>query len=93
MKAKRLSDGGIAWWCPACDRAHRSDGRWQFNGDFNAPTFNPSFNVAPIVDDKGHVLRPRCHSTITDGRAAFANDSGHALAGKTVDIPDWPFSA
>lgn len=31
----------------------------------------------------------RCHSFITDGRIQFLGDCTHALAGQTVDIPQW----
>lgn len=31
-----------------------------------------------------------CHSFVTDGRIQFLADSNHALAGQTVEIPDWP---
>jgi hypothetical protein len=31
-----------------------------------------------------------CHSVVTDGRIAFCSDSTHALAGQTVDLPDFP---
>ena len=30
-----------------------------------------------------------CHSFVTDGRIQFLDDCTHALAGKTVDLPDW----
>jgi hypothetical protein len=30
-----------------------------------------------------------CHSFVTDGRIQFLSDCTHALAGKTVDLPDW----
>lgn len=30
-----------------------------------------------------------CHSFVTDGRIQFLNDCTHALAGQTVDIPDF----
>ena len=30
-----------------------------------------------------------CHSFVTDGRIQFLGDCTHALAGQTVDIPDW----
>ncbi len=30
-----------------------------------------------------------CHSYVTDGKIAFLADCSHALAGKTVEIPDW----
>ena len=31
----------------------------------------------------------RCHSFVTDGKIAFLGDSTHALAGQTVEIPEW----
>jgi hypothetical protein len=30
-----------------------------------------------------------CHSFVTDGRIAFCSDSTHALAGQTVDLPEF----
>lgn len=30
-----------------------------------------------------------CHSFVTDGRIQFLGDCTHALAGQTVDLPDW----
>lgn len=30
-----------------------------------------------------------CHSFVTDGRIQFLGDSTHALAGQTVDLPDF----
>lgn len=30
-----------------------------------------------------------CHSFVTDGRIRFLGDCTHALAGQTVDLPDW----
>jgi hypothetical protein len=31
-----------------------------------------------------------CHSFVTDGRIQFLSDCTHALAGQTVELPDWP---
>lgn len=31
-----------------------------------------------------------CHSYVTDGRIQFLSDCSHALAGQTVDLPDFP---
>lgn len=31
-----------------------------------------------------------CHSFVIDGKIQFLGDSTHALAGQTVDLPDWP---
>jgi hypothetical protein len=30
-----------------------------------------------------------CHSFVKEGRIQFLNDCTHALAGKTVDLPEW----
>lgn len=30
-----------------------------------------------------------CHSFVTDGRIRFLSDCTHALAGQTVDLPEW----
>lgn len=31
----------------------------------------------------------RCHSFVRDGRIQFLGDCTHALAGQTVDLPEW----
>lgn len=31
-----------------------------------------------------------CHTFVTDGRIQFLGDCTHALAGQTVDLPEWP---
>lgn len=31
-----------------------------------------------------------CHSFVTDGRIQFLGDCTHALAGQTVEMPEWP---
>lgn len=79
--------------------------RWGWNGDVEKPTFTPSvllthdvwtppvtpenyaiWKAAPWVQTKVHHV---CHSFVTDGRIQFLGDCTHALAGQTVDIPDW----
>lgn len=30
-----------------------------------------------------------CHSFVTDGRIQYLSDCTHALAGQTIDLPDW----
>lgn len=59
--------------------------RWTWNGSLDAPTFSPSLLVT--WPQKG--IEQRCHSFITDGKIAFCGDSTHALAGQTIDIPEW----
>lgn len=35
------------------------------------------------------LVKDVCHSFVTDGRIQFLADCTHALAGQTVDLPDW----
>lgn len=90
------ADGGLTLhehWCPGCnmlhqiavDRPFRNGHRWSFNGNAERPTFSPSVNVWPGNPQQ-------CHYFIRDGRIQFCADSKHALAGKTVDLPDIPES-
>jgi len=34
-----------------------------------------------------------CHSYVTDGRIQYLSDCTHDLAGKTVELPDWPLDS
>lgn len=70
-------------FCPACECGHLFDSRWTFNGDVNKPTFRASMLVNGSTPEK------RCHSFVTDGKIEFCGDSAHALAGKTVELPDF----
>ncbi len=75
--------------------------RWGYNGDAERPTFTPSVlvqGVDRLTDAErvqvmaGKDVNPRpivCHSFVTDGRIQFLSDCTHALAGQTVDLPDW----
>jgi hypothetical protein len=59
---------------------------WQFNGDYERPTFTPSVKQTweygeqriPCVD----------HYTITDGQVHFHPDSTHGAAGLTVPLDE-----
>lgn len=82
--------------CPACGETHVvSVGpksywniRWQFNGDYDKPTINPSVLVTMNMIN-GKELE-RCHSFIRDGKIQFLSDCTHHLAGQTVELPDFP---
>lgn len=88
MKAHRVDASRIAVHCPGCGRAHVIDTpRWVFNGDYERPTFQPSVNVS--LDAEDGIPAYRCHSFITDGRIQFLGDCTHALAGQTVELPEW----
>lgn len=90
----RGGDGNQVFFeCPGCEVPHGinvGDGpgpRWTWNADVEKPTFTPSILVNFTW---GHERVPHvCHSFITDGRIQFLGDCTHALAGQTVDIPDW----
>ena len=87
--------------CPACGCCHGPNEKWQFNGDFNKPTFSPSILVKckrDITDDevkrimKGEKLEIPdiiCHSYVKDGMIQFLSDCTHSMAGQTVEIPEW----
>jgi hypothetical protein len=74
---------------------------WEWNSDADAPTFSPSVMVEGVrrtTDDEvrrimsGEEIEPiplRCHSFVRDGRIQFLGDCTHALAGQTVDLPDF----
>lgn len=82
----------------------RNGATWGFNGNHEAPTFTPSVHCRSghYVDGtpadqcwlckKGSVACGVCHSFVTDGRIQFLGDCTHALAGQTVDLPDYPRS-
>lgn len=65
---------------------------WIFNNDFESPTIRAS------VLTRRHCFNPdtgkydkeieRCHSFITNGQIQFLSDCHHALAGKTVELPE-----
>lgn len=78
---------------------------WAFNGNGDAPTFTPSVLVRretwvpPVTGENLSEWKANpwpqtkmedvCHSFVTDGRIQFLSDCTHALAGQTVDLPDW----
>jgi len=88
---------GIAFWCPGCDGCHTiktSSGGWIFDGNADAPTFSPSILVTYTGADvgKGDAPPARCHSFVRAGKIEFLSDCTHALAGKTIDLPEWPYA-
>jgi hypothetical protein len=75
--------------CPGCGYGHLFEidcpngNGWAWNGSLDKPTFTPSLLVGKDLPEL------RCHSFVTGGRIQFLGDCFHALAGQTVDIPDW----
>ena len=84
-KCSTLEGKPVGWmiFCPACGCCHLFDARWTFNGDLKRPSFQP-----PLVVNGDGKNGPRCHSVVTDGKIQYMPDCGHALAGKTADVPD-----
>lgn len=99
MKALHVkNDAGEHWgytfFCPGCRDTHAIPTKphahgWGSNDSTDAPTFTPSILVHEAKREDGTVVIPQCHSYVTDGRIQFLPDSRHALAGKTVDLPEW----
>lgn len=89
-KIKKLNDGGLTFHCPGCDHAHSVNHagglQWQYNGDEEKPTFNPSILVTKNWKETPYV----CHSFVRDGKIQFLDDCTHVLKGQTIDLPDWP---
>jgi hypothetical protein len=58
---------------------------WQWDGNLEAPTLNPSI-LSKRAEDQV------CHSFLHNGEFQFLGDCTHSLAGQTVpmiDLPDW----
>lgn len=74
------------FWCPGCEDVHCLNSGWAFNGDVEKPTFSPSVLVTYGPGEGAS----KCHSWVENGQIRFLADSTHALAGKTVDLPEYP---
>jgi len=83
---------GIAFFCPGCQESHAiaTHGAtapiWQWDGNVDAPSVQPSINVTSRRGD----IQTICHSFVRAGQIEFLGDCTHALAGQIVPIPDWP---
>ncbi|MEH7246482.1 DUF6527 family protein [Neobacillus niacini] len=54
MKVSKANDGRLLFYCQGCECHHGVTDSWQFNGDFNKPTFSPSVLVRSTeMTDKG----------------------------------------
>ena len=79
MSPSGKRDGWLIW-CPACGIEHHFDARWNWNGNFDKPSFMPPLKV---------LLDPGvCHFMVNSATIAFQPDCTHALRGKTVDLPE-----
>lgn len=87
----------LQFWCPGCSEPHainipgadmgyRPSVCWDWDGNIDAPTVDPSI----LVYESN--VNPRCHSWVRFGQWQFLEDSTHELAGQTVDmvpLPEW----
>ena len=84
-KFRIAKDGMLLFWCKGCSSYHgiytdkNKPVYWEFNGDYDKPTFTPSVLV---TNPQGL----RCHRFIRDGKIQYLNDCNHDLAGKTIDL-------
>lgn len=44
----RRAETGISHWCDGCQEMHLIPDNWQFNGDYNKPTFTPSVKISSV---------------------------------------------
>lgn len=92
---EKVKDSSMAiFYCAGCGEHHQIDiSNWEFNGDFEKPTFSPSYltwlEPNPNADPEyGLKFRDgmRCHSFIKDGNIEYLSDCTHKLAGQTVKL-------
>lgn len=87
--------GGTYYWffCPACKSGHAFlvgvEGKpsWTFNGDMDAPTFEPSLRMTcTLGGGKPHC----CHLLMRGGIIQFCGDCTHEMAGQSVPLVEKP---
>lgn len=85
-------DPSYLWFeCPGCGHLHgihvgQGEGvRWTWDGNIEAPTFNPSVSVKW----KEFEIEKHCHSFIRAGNFEFLGDCTHALANTITPIAEW----
>jgi hypothetical protein len=76
------------YWCEGCGFEHAfslksEGGHHDFNMDLDNPTVSPS-----LLQD--FVPGLKCHSNITGGKISYHIDCYHHLAGKTIELPEYP---
>ncbi len=91
-KFHMLSSDMVIWHCPGCQCSHvvpvngskgENGAAWQWNGSLENPTLSPSILC------NSHDAASRCHCFVKEGSIQFLDDCFHALAGKTIPVPDW----
>lgn len=96
VKAEMRDDKIIGYWVKSPATGNdvlfwTKDGNpnvnWDFNGDFEKPTFTPSMLMTYPEEcaERGYV---REHFFVTYGKIHYLSDCRHAYAGKIVDMVD-----
>ena len=99
MKSKLIqgNESRLLFYCPGCKSAHTipvtGERSWQWNGDFEKPTVNPSFRAyLPAMPGDGtylgHPEKTLCHVIITEGVLNFCGDNPHEFNAKSVPMVD-----
>lgn len=83
VKNQNEEHAGWLIWSPGDEQHILFDERWNFNGDFENPTFTPSMLVNANMP--GHI---RSHFYVTNGKIQYLDDCDHKLAGQTVEMVD-----
>lgn len=85
---------GYMFDCPGCQMSHavyvkphknELGASWDFNGNLDKPTFNPSILAKVQAPHKTMI----CHLFVRDGMIQFLGDCTHELRGQTVEIPEF----
>jgi hypothetical protein len=59
----------------------------QWEPPANTPEIAEQIRIGEITQAK---VKKVCHSFVRAGRIQYLGDCTHALAGQTIDLPDWP---
>ena len=86
FKRRRTENGFLyIFYCPGCHQDHTFDvrpGQWEFDGDWENPTFSPSLNLLPQGGS--------CHLFVRNGIIEYLNDCRHHLCGQNVPMEEIP---
>lgn len=83
MKVEKLThtDSTVRYyyWCPGCQSNHALSEAWNFNNNFESPTFSPS-----VLATDGQGLR--CHHYVRAGHIEYLSDCTHDLRDQTIPM-------
>lgn len=87
-------DPDFTFYCPGCKCDHGiwvrskngNSAIWSFNGNFDAPTFNPSLRIRWTRNNGGTPVDVLCHLFINYGKIQYLPDCTHELAGLTIEM-------